>query len=362
MRWLRTIAVAIVVAGLPVRLFAHPAPFTYLDLHVEHDRIEGTLIAHVFDVGHDLNVDPPERLVDPSVAQSRAAEAIALLQPRLSIVADGRTLEGTWSGVETLPERQSLRLHFRYPLTAPAGRLEVNAHFFPYDPIHQTFVNIYEGEALTQAILDDSRVRLEYFSGSRQGTLAVVGRFLPAGITHIVLGPDHLLFLFGLMLLGGTIQQLVIIATAFTLAHALTLTLCLLNLVSPPLRIVEPAIALSIVYVGADNLMVAGQSGGRDVRAWIAAAFGCIHGFGYAGVLRGMTLTSRPLSWAAIAFNVGLEIGQLAFVVIAVWALTMLRTRSEAAGRRIAFVGSIVVIAAGAFWFVQRVFFPAGIS
>jgi hypothetical protein len=113
------------------------------------------------------------------------------------------------------------------------------------------------------------------------------------------------------------------------------------------------------VYLGADNLMV---RGGRDVRAWIAAAFGFIHGFGFAGVLRDLSLSRRALNWSMLSFNLGLEMAQLALVLAAAVALTALRTRSEAAGRRLAFVGSILVIATGTVWFVKRVFFPGGVA
>ena len=124
--------------------------------------------------------------------------------------------------------------------------------------------------------VEESRAR------ARQGAWAVIKRFVPSGVHHILIGPDHLLFLVGLLLLGGTIRQLTLVVTAFTIAHSITLSLAALNLVTPPPRIIEPAIALSIVYVGADNLLV---RGGRDVRAWIAFAFGFIHGFGFANVL-----------------------------------------------------------------------------
>ena len=83
-------------------------------------------------------------------------------------------------------------------------------------------------------------------------------RFVPDGIRHILGGPDHLLFLVGLLLLGGTMRQLLWLVSAFTLAHSLSLSVAALNVFSPSARFVEPAIALAIVYVGADNLMVRG--------------------------------------------------------------------------------------------------------
>src|SRR4029077_11211216 len=222
--------------------------------------------------------------------------------------------------------------------------------------MHQTFVNVYEGESLTsQMIVDGKHPHLEYFAGSRQGVFAVIRKFIPAGTHHILIGPDHLLFLVGLLLLGGTMRQLLIVVTSFTVAHSITLSLAALNIVTPTARLIEPAIALSIVYVGADNLLA---QGGRDVRGWIAFTFGFIHGFGFANVLREMDLPPRALGWSLFSFNIGVEIGQLFVVVLVASAFAMLRAKSEWSRRHLAFAGSIVVIAAGAFWFVQRVFFP----
>jgi len=98
------------------------------------------------------------------------------------------------------------------------------------------------------------------------------------------------------------------------------------------------------------------------VRAWIAFAFGFIHGFGFAGVLREMDLPRRALGWSLLSFNVGVEIGQILIVLIVASVLAAIRLRSEKAGRYIAVAGSIAVIAAGSFWFVQRVFFPGNLS
>lgn len=96
------------------------------------------------------------------------------------------------------------------------------------------------------------------------------------------------------------------------------------------------------------------------MRAWIAFGFGFIHGFGFANVLREMDLPRAALGWSLFSFNLGVEIGQIAVVVVVASALAAVRARSEAAGRRIVYAGSIGVILAGAFWFIQRVFFAGG--
>ena len=196
-----------------------------------------------------------------------------MLRARLQITADGRILTGSWSAPEPLAERQSLRVRVRYALEHPPGIVAVSAMMFPYDPQHRTFLNFYEHDAIaSQALLDQGRTGVEYFVGSRQGVFAVLRKFVPAGVHHILIGPDHLLFLVGLLLLGGSIRQLLLVVTAFTLAHSITLSLAALRLVMPSPGLIEPAIALSVVYVGADNLLVSG--GGRDMRAWIAFGFG----------------------------------------------------------------------------------------
>ena len=265
-----------------------------------------------------------------------------------------------WSDPEPLPERQSVRLRARRTLTAAPGAVVVAAELFPYDPNHQTFLNFYEdAELATQAILGGSETGYEYFAGTRQGVWAVLQKFVPSGIHHILIGPDHLLFLFGLLLLGGGVRQLLLVVTAFTVAHSITLSLAVLNIVTPPARLVEPIIALSIVYVGVDNLLA---RGGRDMRVWIALVFGLIHGFGFASVLREMGLPGGALGWSLFSFNLGVEVGQLAVVLVVAALLGAIRARSAVAGQRIAVGGSIAVIAAGAFWFVERVFLSGGMA
>jgi hydrogenase/urease accessory protein HupE len=354
---LAIVAMPCLLVGTPA--FAHPVPFSYVDLRLQREVIDATLVVHVFDAAHDLNIAPAERLLDADTARHEADALAAMLASRFTVTADGRLLAPTWLGVEPIADRQSLRLRLTFPLSAPPGVVQVTARMFPYDPQHQTFVNVYDDGALSQGILDAGHDRFEYFAGTTQGRITVIRRLLPAGIEHILIGPDHVLFLIGLLLTGGTIRRLAFMVTAFTVAHSITLSLAALNILSPSARIIEPAIALSIVYVGADNLLV---RNGHDLRVWIAFAFGFIHGFGFASVLREMELPRGALIWSLLSFNVGVEIGQVLIVVAVASVFAWLRARSEAAGRQLAFVGSIVVIAAGAFWFVQRVFVPGGIS
>lgn len=343
---------------------AHPAPFSYLDVRLNTSGINGTLVIHDLDAAHDLGIKEAGALLDPAVAARNRDALIALLSPRVTLLFDGRRVDIRWGAIEAVPERQSLRLAFTIDGPVP-GHTAVEAYVFPYDPIHQTFVNLYENDALTmQAILDASRRRVDYYSGSTQGRLAVVRTFVLSGIEHIMIGPDHVLFLIGLLLLGGTFGRLAIIVTAFTVGHSITLSLAALDILSPPAYFIEPLIALTIVVVGADNLLVlraAPQAPQAprvpsDIRAWLAVAFGLIHGFGFAYVLKEFGLPQAALGWSLFAFNLGVEIGQLLIVIVVAGFLIAVRRKSAIAAQRLAMVGSIAVITAGVYWFIERVF------
>jgi hydrogenase/urease accessory protein HupE len=336
------------------RLDAHPSPFSYIDLDIRDDGVYGTLVAHVLDIAHDLAVDPAEQLFDRAVLPGHVARIEQLLSGRLRIQAGGVS-QPRWTGAEPLPDQQAIRLTFVLYVESP-GSVVVRPRLFPYDPLHQSFVNVFEkGELRQQFVFSGDTAARTYYAGTTQGVLAVIGTFIPSGIEHILIGPDHILFLVGLLLLGGGWTALIRIVTAFTIGHSITLSLAALDVLSPPARLIEPAIALSIIFVGADNLV---RGSGRDVRAWIALVFGLVHGFGFANVLREFGLPSEALGWSLLSFNLGVEVGQLAIVVVVASLLAAIRQRSVTLGTRIAFAGSIVVIAAGSYWFVERVFFP----
>jgi hydrogenase/urease accessory protein HupE len=358
-RWLRWLLLLGFFA--PVTVAAHPAPFSYLDLRLDRDAVTGTLVVHDLDAAHDLGITEAGALLDPTVAAQHRDALVALLSPRITLLFDGRPAPIRWGGIGVVAERQSVSLAFTVDVASP-GRVTIQAFVFPYDPIHQTFINVYENDELKlQAILDASRQRVEYYAGSTQGRLAVIRTFVLSGIEHILIGPDHILFLIGLLLLGGTLRKLAVIVTAFTIGHSITLSLAALDLVSPPSYFIEPLIALTIVVVGADNVLVLRAKADQhqpasDIRAWLAATFGLIHGFGFAYVLKEFGLPQAALGWSLFAFNLGVEIGQLLIVFVVAGALIAVRNKSVAVAERIAMAGSIAVIAAGVYWFIERVF------
>jgi hydrogenase/urease accessory protein HupE len=348
------LSVLILVSLVPT-VCAHPVPFSYLDLRLNAERIEGTLVAHIVDLAHDLNLESPEKLLDASFAESQKEAISALIRARLKVLVDGQTADLEVLGVEPVPDRQALSFELRLNTNAKPAALRIQCLLFPYEPEHQTFLNVYEDDRLAhQEIFTLDHQIFVYRTGDRQSWTSVLKEFIPAGIYHIFTGPDHILFIVGLLLMGGSLLRLLSIVTAFTIAHSITLSLAALNIIDPPARLIEPAIALSIIYVGIDNLMV-GKTG-RDMRAWIAFFFGFVHGFGFAGVLREFGLPREALGWSLFSFNFGVEIGQACIVVVVASLLAAIRKRNQELAGRILKVGSVCVILAGTWWFIQRVF------
>ena len=350
----RFLATAAALCLLATRLSAHPAPFSYLDVVFRNGGIEGTLVIHVIDVAHELGMKP-EELMNADVVRQHQQRIGDLLRSRILLQSDRRLLPA-WTGIDLLRDDQAIKLTYRNAGENP-GAVDIDTNLFPYDPNHQTFINVYEDRELRQQfIFNASSEQHTYYRGTRQGAIEVMKTFVRSGIHHIMIGPDHILFLVGLLLLGGSTMALVKIVTAFTVGHSVTLTLAALNYVTPPASVIEPAIALSIVFVGADNLV---RGDGRDLRGWVALVFGLVHGFGFANVLREFGLPREALGWSLFSFNVGVEIGQLAIVLLVAALLEAIRRQSATLRQRVVFAGSIVVIAAGTYWFVERVFFPA---
>ena len=331
-------------AALPAQ--AHPAPFSYLDLHLREDRIDGTLRIHTIDAAHILGEDRVAVLFGQDTSASQ--QLTSVLENRLQI-GDARPL---WGRPRPLLQDEAIEI----PCTidaAPPPAFQVDSDLFPYDPQHQTFVNIYEGDALRQQwIFAGDTAAKTHFAGTTAGVLATLATFIPSGVEHILIGPDHIAFVIGLLLLGGTLRRIALVVTGFTLGHSITLSLAALDILALPPSIVEPAIALSIVVIGLDNLL---RGEGRDIRPWLAVVFGLVHGFGFASVLREFGLPQANLAWSLLGFNLGVEIGQLLIVLPLAAALLWLRRRHPRLAGRIAVAGSLAVTLAGAYWFFERV-------
>jgi hypothetical protein len=156
---------------------------------------------------------------------------------------------------------------------------------------------------------------------------SVAAQYAALGARHISEGVDHLLFLACLLLLARTVRRVAAAVSGFTLAHSVTLALASLNVVRLPSAAVEATIALSVVFLASELARSPRDSLTRRAPLLASTAFGLLHGFGFAGALREVGLPQTEIPLALFAFNVGVELGQLAFVMAAL-ALTALARRA----------------------------------
>ena len=180
----------------------------------------------------------------------------------------------------------------------------------------------------------------------------IIRLYLVLGFTHILpFGLDHVLFVLGIFLLAVRLKAVLWQVTAFTVAHTITLALSIYGVVSLPASIVEPLIALSIVYVAVENVFT------ERLHAWrplVVFGFGLLHGMGFAGVLSEIGLPRSEFVPALLSFNVGVELGQLTVIAIAFVLLGLPFRRKPWYRRRIVVPCSLLIAAVGLFWFVQR--------
>lgn len=188
---------------------------------------------------------------------------------------------------------------------------------------------------------------------SRDGLLSTFTQYAWLGVTHIASGFDHLLFVACLVFLAGSVRKLILAITGFTIAHSVTLSAATFSVLNPPIAPTEAVIALSILFLAVELFRERG-----DTLAWrfpgvVALIFGLLHGFGFASVLSDIGLPQDDRVAALFAFNVGVELGQLAFVAVLLALLAVIRRIRpiDLVMRRS--IASFAGLLAG-FWFWQR--------
>jgi hypothetical protein len=229
--------------------------------------------------------------------------------------------------------------------------IALNIDFFgKFGERHTNLAKIVVGEYIQQAIFSQENPRQRFSTGGEFSLAAQIGEFTKLGIEHIFLGYDHIMFLFALIVIGGRLLNLVKIVTAFTVAHSVTLILAALQVVMLPPRMIESGIALSIAYVAAENFLI-DQANHRWILTFI---FGLVHGFGFANVLRDLGLPAKGLVPSLLAFNVGVEIGQLCIVAV-LFPITLWIARHKFQRQMVWGLSSLILLF-GLAWFVERAF------
>ncbi len=279
------------------------------------------------------------------------------LQGLISLRSDGSDLDLLGAGVQTDVDGEGnliARLTVRAQTPGNLRRLELDLtrYLAPLPGDHRNLLRVrIPGQPVEVAVLSAAEpVHGIGVSGlARESLWAQAGRFVVLGVEHIFLGYDHVLFLIALILVGSRLGTLVKIVTAFTVAHSVTLILAALEWVSLPSRLVESGIALSIAYVAAENFWLR-----RADHRWILTfLFGFVHGFGFANVLRELGLPSRGLVASLLAFNVGVEVGQVAIVTL-LFPLILWSARRPGHARVLQGLSAVILLF-GLGWLVERV-------
>jgi hydrogenase/urease accessory protein HupE len=298
----------------------------------------------------ELDRDVDGRLSQPEIDGARALLARTVLDG-MDVQANGKPCRGALDSVR-LVEADGVRLEMHFTC-ASSGGARVDLGFLRELPFgHRHLATLVDGAQSRDAVLfrdqPDFELRMlpTQVEAGRNGWFI---EFVRLGIEHILTGFDHLVFLLGLLLVGGKLRELLRVVTAFTLAHSVTLALAALGVVQPSPRLVEPMIALSIAYVGLENFWVKNLA----LRWRITLMFGLIHGFGFAGALQERGLPAGNVPGALLAFNLGVELGQIAVLAA---TLPLLRAAARAASFQRVYVRvlNVAVIGAGLVWFVQR--------
>ncbi len=339
-----------------VSVYAHDPGLSSADLKLQEKLLTAQITFSREEIAMLVPMDADrDGQITPAEFDAARTQLEAIAHETLVVNIDGKKIA---------PERVSATLgdsnalHFNLSFRAlTEGRLHV------FTPLiarlargHRQFLTIRDeaGNALSEKMLDANN---NFFDGDLAALTSshekpqTAWQFLKLGVEHILLGFDHLAFLFALLLAGGSFREAAKIITSFTVAHSITLALATLNIVNLPASIVEPMIAVSIVYVGLENIFR------REIKwRWLLTfAFGLIHGFGFASVLREIGIGSQGGGVAAplFSFNLGVELGQIAIAALVLPLIWKLRQQPNFVVRYVP-VCSLLIALAGGYWLIER--------
>jgi hypothetical protein len=341
---------------------AHKPSDSYLALEAKPAGVQGqwdiALRDLEFAIGLDANGDGA---ITWGELRARESDVTSYALARLAVSAGGQAcpLEPRGLLVDEHSDGGYAVLQFAVQCPPGAADLTVNYTLFAdLDPTHRGLLRASLGRGTTTAVLGPDRPRLALAAEGRSA-LAQFADYAREGVWHIWIGFDHILFLVSLLLpavfvasrFAPVFWDVFRVVTAFTVAHSMTLALAALSVLELPSRLVESAIAVSVLLAALNNLWPVVSR-----RRWMVAfAFGLIHGFGFASVLADLGLPRDALLLALVGFNLGVEAGQLA--IVAAFLPLAFALRGRWVYRRLVFVGGSAAIAlVAAMWFAERAF------
>lgn len=295
----------------------------YMDIEANGRNVQLTLRSRPIDLAPLLNI-AQDVVPLPALYRMQKERILGQVRAFVTLVGEtGRSCLIARQALATAGDEVKVTLNYR----CPYGPLRLNYHLlFDSDPAHTVYVSLrdaFDRAAKAKLVLLKSTRRSLDLS-SQTSALTLLREFVTLGADHILSGADHLLFIFVLLLAipgqresdpkseRGELKKVLVLVTAFTIAHSLTLAVAALRVFNLPSRLVESAIALTILYVALENLWARAQRH----RWWLVFAFGLIHGFGFAQILSQTGLPNEGRLLSLFAFNLGVELGQVLVVLL----------------------------------------------
>ena len=350
---------------------AHKPSDSYLTLFADGHSVRGQWDIALRDLEYAVGLDADgDGAITWGELKAKQAEIDAYALARLALRTDGGECRLQPSEHLVDDHTDGAYTVLRFTAQCPAESFKTVAVeyslFFDLDPTHRGLLRVDRGGDTTTGILSPERPRFEV-SAEGRSKLRQFADYVREGVWHIWIGFDHILFLVSLLLpsvfvwankqwlpaerFRDTAWDVFKVATSFTVAHSITLSLAALSVIALPSRLVESTIALSVVLAALNNIWPLVH----DRRWAVAFGFGLIHGFGFASVLADLGLPRDALLLALVGFNVGVELGQLA--IIAAFLPPAFALRGTWAYRRLVLVGgSAAITLVAGMWLVERAF------
>jgi hydrogenase/urease accessory protein HupE len=366
----RSLALLLVLLFVPLTgttAWAHDERFSASRVEIRPNEVLWTVDVGTLGLEKVVRLPATElKLTEPQLQEAKS-DIVAYLLDSLKVEINGKAVEPEVGTLEPLYATQVAsgeryisyaRLHLRFRSPAEVKRVQLSATLFlSITKSHHAALIVSWGPAQRlfsqfgpfELDLTASRINPTFWS--------IAGEFVLWGMRHIFIGYDHIAFLVALLLAAQKLREMVRVVTSFTVAHSLTLLLSALDVIRLPGAVTESLIAASIVYVAAENFFI---TQGRH--RWILTfGFGLVHGLGFASVLRDRLQDLQSIAVPVVAFNVGVELGQITILLLALPVLVAIRRAPDQKARErrqwwLVRVGSTPVFLLGMFWLVDRVF------
>ncbi|HZG88319.1 HupE/UreJ family protein [Paenibacillus sp.] len=355
-RALLTVSIAAAIVSVPYAAQAHPLSASFSELKLQPDATEFKFSIDELSVIESTSADADGNgALTEAEVQSARAELDGWIGRHVVLQVDGIAQRGELREVSygQRGDKMFVALSYAYPAVDAGQTVSIEDGLYRNDG-NTSYVNLLtftHGETTEEHLIKgDNRLWKAVVAEGSVASDAPEGwmQFFVFGMEHILTGYDHLLFLLALLLLRTNFKTYAAIVTSFTVAHSITISLAMFGIVRLPAQWIEIAIALSIVYVAAENLFRK-----EAKRRWMLTfAFGLIHGLGFANLLIDMTIPPQHLAVSLLSFNLGIEAMQLLLVLAALPALKYVQnTKLYKPAVQLA---SSLLILVGGYWAIER--------